>query len=430
MSKNIGRRKFIRETTTTSLAVGIGALAKAKSAAGQKPSEQVVVGVMGLSRGRSLAKSFARQPNVQVRYVCDVDQARIAACQAELAKVGHQSVQGVSDFRRILDDAQVDALVCAAPNHWHAPATILGCQARKHVYVEKPCSHNPWEGEMMVQAARHYDRAVQMGTQRRSSEGTIEAMQQLRDGAIGRVYLARCWYNSLRGSIGKGKPSAAPAQINYELWQGPAPQRPYQDNFVHYNWHWRWHWGNGELGNNGVHTIDLCRWGMQVDYPTRVTSSGGRYAFDDDQETPDTHTVCFDFPDNRTITWQGLSCNRHGNGFVTFYGTEGALALESNGSYRIYDRGDKIRHEHSHADVGEANHISNFLNAIRGGQHLALNAEIAEGHKSTLLCHLGNIAHRTGRSLACDSSNGHIRDDNEAMQFWKREYAAGWEPTI
>ena len=225
MSQNIGRRKFIRETTATGLAVGITTLAHVESAAAQEKAERVVVGVMGLSRGRGLAKSFAQQSDVEVRYVCDVDQNRVDACRAELAKAGQASVQGVSDFRRILDDAEVDALVCAAPNHWHAPATILACQAGKHVYVEKPCSHNPHEGEMMVQAARQYDRAVQMGTQRRSSEGTIQAIQQLRDGAIGRVYLARCWYNNLRGSIGKGKPSRAPEQIDYDLWQGPAPRQ-------------------------------------------------------------------------------------------------------------------------------------------------------------------------------------------------------------
>jgi len=385
---------------------------------------------MGLNRGRGLAKSFARQSEVQVRYVCDVDQNRVDACQAELAEAGQETVQGITDFRRILDDQQVDALICAAPNHWHAPATILACQAGKHVYVEKPCSHNPHEGEMMVQAARQYDRAVQLGTQRRSSEGTIQAMQQLHDGAIGQVYLARCWYSNLRGSIGKGKPSPAPDQIDYELWQGPAPRRPYQDNVVHYNWHWRWHWGNGELGNNGVHTIDLCRWGLKVDYPTHVTSSGGRYAYDDDQETPDTHTVCFDFPEQRTITWQGLSCNKHGDGFVVFYGTDGALTLDANGSYRIFDRGDKLRSEHSHSDSSEANHIQNFLGAIRSGHHQSLNAEIAEGYKSTLLCHLGNISHRTSRSLTCDASNGRIRDDNAAMEYWRREYAPGWEPKI
>lgn len=429
MSQNIGRRKFIQGTTATGLAVGIRALSH-NSAAAQERADQVVIGVMGLNRGRALANAFARRSDVQIRYVCDVDRTRVDACQAELSQSGHTRVQGVIDFRRILDDPQIDALVCAAPNHWHAPATILACQAGKHVYVEKPCSHNPREGEMMVQAARQYDRAVQLGTQRRSGEGTIQAIEQLREGAIGRVYLARCWYSNLRGSIGKGKPSQVPEQLNYELWQGPAPRLPYQDNVVHYNWHWRWHWGNGELGNNGVHTIDLCRWGLNVEYPTHVTSSGGRYAYDDDQETPDTQTVCFDFPDQRTITWQGLSCNKHGDGFVVFYGTEGALALEANGSYRIYDRGDKLRHEHSHSDSSEASHIQNFLSAIRSGKHLELNAEIAEGHKSTLLCHLGNISHRAGRSLMCDPSNGHIRDDDSAMQFWRREYAPGWEPKI
>ena len=166
-----------------------------------------------------------------------------------------------------------------------------------------------------------------MGSQRRSGPGTIEAIEQLREGAIGRVYLARCWYNATRGPIGKGKVTSVPSNLDYDLWQGPAPRRPYVDNLVHYNWHWRWHWGNGELGNNGVHTLDLCRWGLGVDYPVHVTSDGGRYRFDDDQETPDTHTVCFEFDGRRSISWQGLSCNPHGDGFVTFYGEDGALDL-------------------------------------------------------------------------------------------------------
>jgi predicted dehydrogenase len=218
-------------------------------------------------------------------------------------------------------------LICAAPNHWHAPSTILACSANKHVYVEKPCCHNPREGELMIEAARKHNRAVQMGSQRRSGPGTIQAIKALHEGVIGRVYLARSWYNNRRGPIGKGKPTAAPKHLEYDLWQGPAPRVPYMDNRVHYNWHWFWHWGNGELGNNGIHTLDLCRWGLAVDYPIRVTSSGNRYHWNDDQQTPDTHTVCFEFKGKKQISWQGKSCNRHRGSFVTFYGTDGTLDL-------------------------------------------------------------------------------------------------------
>jgi predicted dehydrogenase len=269
-----------------------------------------------------------------------------------------------------------------------------------------------------------------MGSQRRSSPGTQEAMGQLREGAIGRVYLVRSWYNNARGPIGRGKPAPVPPNLDYELWQGPAPRRPYLDNRVHYNWHWFWHCGNGELGNNGVHTLDLCRWGAGVDYAIRVTSSGGRYRYEDDQETPDTHTVCFEFEGRCAITWQCLSCNRHRVGFVTFYGEEGALELESNGDYRIYDARDKEVANKKSPSAGEPEHLANFIEAIRNDKPLSLNAEIEEGHKSTLLCHLGNIAHRTGRTLNCDPANGHILDDDEAMAYWAREYEPGWEPKV
>jgi len=385
---------------------------------------------MGLNRGRSLAVSFAKQPGVVVKYVCDTDQSRAESGAKLLEGAAAKAPQCVGDFRRILDDAEVHALICAAPNHWHAPATILACAAGKHVYVEKPCCHNPNEGELMVQAARKANRAVQMGAQRRSGPGTIEAMQKLRDGLIGRVYLARCWYGNLRPSIGKGKPAAVPAGLDYELWQGPAPRRPYVDNRIPYNWHWFWHWGNGELGNNGIHGLDLCRWGLGVDFPVRVTSSGGRYRFDDDQETPDTQTVCLEFDGQLQITWEGLSCNKHDRKFVAFYGEGGTLELEGNGSYKVFDAQDKEVSKSGSSGVGDNEHIVNFLDAIRNDKPLNLNGEIAEGHKSTLLCHLGNIAHRTGRAQRCDASNGHIVGDDEAMRLWRREYEPGWEPKV
>ncbi len=428
MNQPIDRRGFLAETAVAGAAAGL-ALAP-QSARGGQADEKVVVGVMGLSRGAALAQSFSKQAGVHVKYVCDVDTSRASACAKAVHRAGGETPQAIRDFRQILEDPEVDALICAAPNHWHAPATILACKAGKHVYVEKPCSHNPREGELMVEAARKYDRAVQMGTQRRSSLGTIEAMRKLHEGAIGRVYFARAYYHSRRGSIGKGKPAEVPAHLDYDLWQGPAPRRPYFDNVVHYNWHWRWHWGNGELGNNGVHTLDLCRWGVNVDFPIRVTSSGGRYCFDDDQETADTHTACFEFEGQRAISWQGLSCNSHGGGFVTFFGTDGALDLDSNGDHRVFNKRDKLLEDFKSPGQGDREHIENFLAAVRNSDPLSLNAEIAHGHRSTLLCHLGNIAHRTGRALRCDPSNGHILDDAEAAQFWAREYEPGWEPEV
>lgn len=428
---SLERRNFLKSTALGGAAMVLpGAFVTAADT--DANDERVVVGVMGLSRGRSLATTFAKQPNVVVKYLCDVDETRRASCMDLISKMDGQEPGSISDFRKILDDPEVDALVCAAPNHWHGPATILGCQAGKHVYVEKPCSHNPREGELMIEAARKYKRAVQMGTQRRSGTGITAAMKAIQDGAIGDVYYSRGWYANIRGSIGVGQPAEVPAQLDFELWQGPAPRVQYIDNLVHYNWHWRWDWGNGELGNNGVHALDLCRWGLGVDYPTRVTSAGGRYAFDDDQQTPDTHIVNFEFPGGKQASWEGLSCNRMGvnrSGFgVTFHGQDGTIELTDGGFIQYDKRGKEVNKAGGHR--GDNEHIANFVAAIRQEKPSILNQEIESAHKSTLLCHLGNIAHRTGRTINCNAENGHIIGDKEAAGLWAREYANGWEPTV
>ncbi len=428
MTHSLDRRHFLGTAASTGLALGLAPTLS--TAADQSGSDRVVVGIMGTGgRGQSLASTFQKQKGVEVAYVCDVDKRRTEQAVEVVNKISGKPPKGVGDFRRILDDRNVHALVVATCNHWHAPAAILACAAGKHVYVEKPCSHNPREGELMVEAARKHKRCVQLGTQRRSRTKLQEAIGLLREGAIGRVYLARCWYNNHRPGLGIGKVIAPPDWLDYALWQGPAPARPLKDNVIHYNWHWFWHWGNGELGNNGVHSLDICRWGLGVDYPIRVTSSGGRYHFQDDQETPDTHNVAFDFPGRRSITWQGLSCV-HTPGETgaeeAFFGDKGSMVLTGTG-YIIYDlKGKEIKKVTGTAS--DAEHVGNFLAGIREGK--ALNAEIEEGYKSTLLCHLGNIAQRLGRSLRCDPSNGHILDDKQAMALWSREYAKGWEPKV
>ena len=425
MSSTTSRRRFLGTTA----AISPAALVATASAQSQAASEKIVIGVMGLSRGRSLSTSFAKRPNVEIKYVCDVDSQRADSCADLIMGAVNKKPQAIGDFRRILDDPDVDALVCSAPNHWHAPATILACQAGKHVYVEKPCSHNPQEGEWMVQAARASKRAVQMGTQRRSGETLRKAITMLSEGVIGRVYHSRAFYFSLRGSIGTGAPAKVPAHLDYDLWQGPAPTTEYMDNRVHYNWHWFWHWGNGELGNNGVHSLDICRWGLGVDYPTKITSTGGRYTFEDDQEPPDTQTVSFEFYGGKSITWQGLSCNRNGGGFVSFFGEDGSMVIGGGGEYTLYDRNNKETKTEA-GSRGDIEHIDNFLAAIRNDKPLALNSEIVEGHKSTLLCHLGNISQRTGRTLDCDPDNGHILNDKAAMDLWARDYNEKFAPKV
>jgi predicted dehydrogenase len=416
-------------TRRTFLAASAAAVAapRLSAAAGDK----LVVGVMGTGgRGTSLARTFAAQANVEVAYVCDVDEGHAGKAADAVANGSKSRPKVVGDFRRILDDKAVDVFVCAACNHWHAPSGILACLAGKHAYVEKPCSHNPREGELLVAAARKADRRVQMGNQRRSYPRVMEAIQALRDGVIGRVYFAQSWYTNNRPSIGLGVAKDPPTGLDYELWQGPAPRKPFKSNYLHYNWHWFWNWGNGELGNNGVHTIDLCRWGLGVDYPTRVTSAGGRYRYKDDQETPDTHVVSYDFPGGRTITWEGFSCNQIPAGpkpIALFQGETGSLAL-ADGGYTVYDPKGKEVKKVADKSGGDAVHIANFLAAVRGTEKV--NSEIEEGHKSTLLCHLGNIAHRTGRALKTDPKNGRIEGDADAMKLWGREYQPGWEPVV
>ncbi len=427
MNAAIDRRRFLGTTAATAAGLALADRAQGANA----PAETVVVGIMGLERGRALAKQFTQVDGVRIKYLCDVDKQRTARTMAEI-NGRSQTAKGIQDFRSILDDKEVDALVCAAPNHWHGPATILGCAAGKHVYVEKPCSHNPAEGEMMIGAAQRHGRCVQMGTQRRSAPTIVQAVQKLHEGIIGRVYAAQCSYSSLRGPIGKGKRVQVPSHIDYELWQGPAPRRPYFDNVVHYNWHWRWHWGNGELGNNGVHALDLARWGLDVDYPTRVVSSGARFRYDDDQETPDTHLVAFEFGDKGQITWRGLSHNKHYFPFVSFFGEQGTLEMGIMGEHKIFDANEKLI-EDVKAPVlwGRTEHLQNFVNAIRNDDASLLNQEIESGHKSTMLSHLGNIAHRTGQTIHCDPQTGQLIDNPAAVeQHWGREYEPGWEPQV
>jgi predicted dehydrogenase len=419
------RRSFLKQAA----AIGAASYAAFPNIQAQgSPSRKLRVGVMGLKRGTAHIRGFQAVPDVEIAYVCDVDQKRLAE-GVKLANAGQTtSAKGVTDFRKILDDPSVDILSIATPNFWHAPAAILGCQAGKHVYVEKPGSYDPQEAEWVVKAARKYDKKVQQGTQRRSYQSMIEGMAKLRDGLIGEVRFARTWYNNSRGSIGKGKRATPPSHLDYDLWQGPAPRRPYQDNLVHYNWHWVWHYGGGELINNGVHALDLARWGLGVDYPTKVTYLGGRYHFDDDQETPDTAVAQFDFGD-KGATWDGSSCLRRKDenlAFCSFYGDGGTMAFDFSG-YKVYDTEGTLVEERE-GTPGDVPHFQNHCDAIRDG--LALNQDIEEGQKSTQWCHLGNIAYRTQSVLEVDPKTGRIRNNPAAQKLWGRSYNKGWKPKV
>lgn len=429
------RRKFIQTTSASAaaanlmLATSTGLFASGTSRSADDP-KRIVVGIMGLSRGKDLAADLLKIPNVVIKYTCDTDATR-AASGAKFVNDAGGSAQPTQDFRNMLDDKELDAFFCAAPNHWHGPAAILGCKAGKHVYVEKPACHNPQEGEWMVAAAKTSGTCVQVGTQRRSSKGFNAAIEKLKSGAIGKVYLARSFFNRMRGPIGTKTDSQPPAALNYELWQGPAPSRPFRENVVHYNWHWFWHWGNGELGNNGVHGLDICRWGLGVNYPIRVTASGGRYCYQDDQETPDTQSVSWDFEGGKQITYQGLSCTQHEPGpFVSFYGSEGYMEIDADGGFKRYDNANKLAETSEKTGWGQFDHITNFIESVRANDPSKLNQPILSGHQSTLLCHLGNIAYRTDRVLHTRSTDGHITEADIAAAHWKREYAPEWESKL
>jgi predicted dehydrogenase len=424
------RRDFLAAAATGGAALGLTDQTQAQNQndAAKSPLSVGVIGTGG--RGTGLARTFEQQVGIQVAYVCDVDRRRAESAAGAVEQINKRTPRVVTDFRRMLDDRELDVVVIATCNHWHAPAAILACAAGKHVYVEKPLSHNPREGELLMQAARKHNRQIQMGNQRRSWPRIIEAIEEVRKGVLGRTYFAQAWYTANRPSIGTGKAADPPQGLDYDLWQGPAPRRPFRSNYLHYNWHWFWHWGNGELGNNGIHSLDLCRWGLGVDYPIHVTSSGGRYRFQDDQETPDTHVVCFNFADRKSIMWEGFSCNQLPAGktdHVRFYGERGVMSVTDR-EYVISDTaGKEVRRVP--IQTGDAGHIVNFLNACRGIGRC--NSGVEDAHKSTLLCHLGNIAQRTGRALHCDAKNGGtILNDKPAMAYWTREYEKGWEPRV
>ncbi len=443
------RRDFLKKSVAGTALFSIGGILPGFSAQSYNrisgANEKIRVGVMGVnSRGLALAGNFARQPNCQVIAISDVDSRASEKCIAEVEKIQQSKPENQPDFRKSLENKDMDALIVAAPDHWHAPAAILASKAGKHVYLEKPCSHNPREGELLIAAQKKYKNVIQMGNQRRSWPNVVKAIQEIHNGTIGKAYFAKGWYTNNRKSIGTGQVTGVPAWLDFDLWQGPAPRRPFKDNLIHYNWHWFWHWGTAESLNNGTHMLDLMRWGLQVDYPTRVSSNGGRYHFQDDWETPDTQVINLEFGDKCAMTWEGRSCNgRNIEGSsvgAMFFGDKGSLLIDGGNSYKVYDLDNKLvkdvkndlaidpRNNMNPSQALDAIHFQNFFDAIKNGTPLA--SDIVGGHQSTLLCQLGNIALRTESTLHLDPSNGHILNNKAAKKLWQRDYQKGWEPTV
>ncbi len=440
------RRNFIKKTTAGGAALTLGGLVypysvKANVLGANDLINCAIIGVR--SRAKAHVKAINADPNAKILYNCDVDDVIIKKhniwCENTIGYVPKVE----KDFRKILEDKDVDAVFIATPEHWHAPMAIMALQAGKHVYVEKPCSHNPYENDLLVAAQKKYNLKVQMGNQQRSAETTIKAIKEIREGIIGEVYKGQAYYSNNRKSIGNGKKVPVPNTLDWKMWQGPAPKETYRDNVHPYNWHWFRTWGTGEIHNNGTHEIDICRWALGVDLPNSVTSFGGKYAFqDDDWEFVDNQQVTFAYDNNKFITWTGHSRNKMkpnmpGRG-ITIYGTKGTIQLDRN-FYKRYDlNGNPIAFDfekstsattNTRGEGGlDVNHVGNFFDAIR--KDISLRSDIRDASISTMLCHLGNMAQDANETLKVDRKTGKVLNNEKAMKNWKREYEPGWEPKL
>ena len=390
------------------------------------PNDALRVALVGV-RGRGLEHlaGYAGLSDVRVTAICDADENVIGkAMMGAEVRYGARP-KYVQDIRRLLEDPEIDAVSIATPNHWHALATIWACQAGKHVYVEKPVSHNVVEGRRMVQAARKYDRIIQTGTQCRSNRGMQEAIEFIKKGNIGKVYMARGLCYRWRPSIGHKPVGEAPKGLDFGLWTGPAALKPYNPNTTHYNWHWVWNTGNGDLGNQGIHQMDIARWGLgKQTFPNTVQSSGGRFAVDDDAETPNTQSVAMEFDDCLLqFEVRGLPTPSEADAKVgvIFYGSEGVVAITSYTDWQSY-RGEKL--VKGPGGRGGGDHFANFVGAVRSGKKEDLAADIEEGHLSSAYCHLGNIAYKLGRKLRVNPSSESFLGDPEADAMLTREYRA------
>ena len=439
------RREFL-----DGLAVGVAGAAVGSVGISAKSYAQILgandrvnFAINGLNgRGYAHLSSLkANEKTARVTHVCDVDSKTLAKFAGAAEQQLGYAPQTAGDFRKVLESKDVDAITIATPDHWHTPMAVLGLKAGKHVYVEKPSSHNAREGELLVEAQEKHGKLVQVGDQQRSSDYTIRIIGKIHDGLIGKAYFAKAWYVNTRKSIGTGKPAPVPESLDWDLWQGPAPRTAYRDNVQPYNWHWFRTWGTGETLNNGTHEVDVCRWVLGVDYPERITTTGGRYAFKDDWQYPDTTVTSMEYPD-AMISWEGRCCNgmkiydrERGSSIL---GTEGSVLVDRDG-YEVYDLKGRKTDEYktgkqtSTADLTGRDtmtdaHFANFIAGIQHGEKLNSPIQIANVSVTTLL--VSNIAWFVNRELKLDTKNAHILGDPEAMKYWAREYQKGWEVRV
>ncbi len=404
----------------------IAGLAGAKGWAAAPPSERVRHAVIGTGgQGKRHAQVFSGFEDCQVVALCDVDPERRNSIAQRLERRSRVAVH--EDYRRILDDPDVDCVSIATPDHWHAPIALAALQAGKHVYVEKPCAHNIHEAMLLAKASAASGKCIQHGTQGRSGAALQAAVIFLREGGLGKVRMAKAINHQHRKPIGRAPVSEPPEGVNYDLWLGPAPEHPFTRNRWHYNWHWFWDYGCGDIGNDGIHQIDQARWGLGVGLPKSVVALGGQLYYDDDHETPDTQTVLYEYDDCHLMyemrLWTDYPLEGLDNG-VIFYGDKGVLEFGRNGCVAKFIGGEE-KHFGPYADIGD--HVRNFLDCVKSGAPSDLYAPIDEGTVSTILCHLGNIATRVGRTLTIDPETGQCLGDKEATALYSRTYRKGYE---
>jgi predicted dehydrogenase len=425
----MNRRHFIMSTAVMTAGATVRGLAS--------PNDTVRMGVVGLGgRGQSHVDAWSSmEPNVQVVAICDVDESHIGNKLKRLSDKGLKKPATYVDMRKMLEDKNIDAISIASPNHWHTLQTIWACQAGKDVYVEKPCSHNVFESQQIVAAARKYDRIVQQGSQSRSSPALQEAVQKMKDGEFGEIYMARGLCYKFRDTIGKTPVSPVPPGVDYDLWTGPAPKREFTANRFHYNWHWFWDTGNGDLGNQGIHEVDIARWGLGVTHPTKVSAIGGKFMFDDDQETPNTISASYEFDvdgKKKMMTFEvrhwispheaGINGEKPGNTIGNqFYGSKGYLVIDNYNKYYSFMGKDQTP---GPTATKRDEHWANFIGAVRSRRRQDLTAEVEEGALSCNLMHLANISYRLGRTLDWDEKTMTVVNDPEANKMLTRAYRA------
>ncbi|MCE5249648.1 Gfo/Idh/MocA family oxidoreductase [bacterium] len=437
----MNRRKFIHKAGTGAAALGATGPWVTQAWAKKSPNDTINIAIMGIhGRGMDHVQHYMNVPNVEVAMLCDIDERLFPDALKKIAELGAKPPKTETDIRRVLENKDIDVISIACPNHWHALAGVWACQAGKDVYVEKPASHTVYEGRKLVEASRKYDRIVQTGSQRRSDPLMQEAVDFIQSGKLGKIYMVKACVYRARKAIGRGTTGPVPEGVHYDLFRGPAPWIPFNDNRFHYNWHWFWDTGNGETGNNGPHPADIVRWALnKYDHPRTIQSMGGLYVYDSEQETPNTQISVMEYADGTMVQLEVRNHYTNTDGTVRegiiFYGSEGWMQFNLGNTWTTFfgpknEPGPSMTREEANTKTGiiisygrgREPHFNNFIDCVRSRKREDLKADIVEGHLSAAICHLSNIAYRTGRTLTFDSESERFLGDEDANRYLTREY--------